>query len=392
MSDMQVFSKSGVEQLKLTSFRCYDSLTLTLDMDLPPVVLTGHNGAGKTNLLEAISYLVAGRGLRGARLADVAKRTERTLPENVAELPVRWAVSARVRTPVGTVQIGTGRDDTSERRQIRIDGQAVKNQSELGQYISAVWLTPAMDRLFCGDPAARRRFLDRLVQAFDANHATTLTDYNYALKQWGNLLKEGRINDMWLNALEETIAANGVAIAAARRDIVERLSGFLAAKSDVPFPTAVMTLQGVLEQELETAPALAVEEAYRARLRSMRHMCADGGSVAGVHTSDFSVLHMEKGMDAELCSTGEQKALLISIILAQTKAQMQEKGQCPVLLLDEAAAHLDGQRRDSLFHLLCALPAQVWLTGTDAGVFTNLRGRAQFFELNEATLALSDVA
>ncbi len=383
----------GVEQLRLTSFRCYDTLALSLDAGLPPVVLTGHNGAGKTNILEAISYLVPGRGLRSARLSDVAKRgIEDNLPQNVGILPVRWAVSARVRTEVGTVNIGTGRCDTSERRQIRIDGQPAKSQSELGNYLSAIWLTPAMDRLFCGDPAARRRFLDRLVQAFDPNHAAITTDYNYALKQWSNLLREGRADPTWLSSLEETIAASGVAIAAARKDIVSRLGIFLSQEKDVPFPTASITLHGLLEDLLDTMPALDVEELFKEKLQQMRHVYADGGSVVGPHTSDFSVKHEEKGMDASLCSTGEQKALLISIILAQTRAQMQEKGQSPVLLLDEVSAHLDEHRREVLFELLCELPSQVWMTGTDVSVFTSLTHRAQFFNIENATISLSNVA
>ena len=386
--------QSGIEQLKLTSFRCYDALTLLLNTELPPVVLTGHNGAGKTNILEAVSYLVPGRGLRSARLADVAKRNSGNdcFPENVKTLPVRWAVSACVRTAVGTVHIGTGRCDTSEKRQIRINGQPAKNQSELGDYLSSVWLTPAMDRLFCGDPAARRRFLDRLVQAFNPSHATISADYNYALKQWGNLLREGRGDPMWLTGLEETIVSSGVAIAAARRDVVSRISVFLGQKKEVPFPTASITLHGLLEDLLETMPALDVEEIFKEKLQKMRHLFAEGGSVPGPHTSDFTVRHEEKGIDAGLCSTGEQKALLISIILAQTKAQMQEKGQSPILLLDEISAHLDVERREALFELLCALPSQVWMTGTEESVFKSLSTKAQFFNIENAAISLSNVA
>lgn len=385
----------GIEQLRLTNFRCYDSLTLNLDEELPPVVLTGHNGAGKTNILEAVSFLVPGKGLRSARLSDISKRTPaaRDLPPEVVSMPIEWAVSAHVRTLDGVVNLGTGRTDASERRQIRIDGQAAKTQSELGNYLSAIWLTPAMDRLFNGDPASRRRFLDRLVQAFDAGHATLSSDYNYALKQWGNLLREGRLNDTWLSVLEETIAEKGVAIAAARRDIVSRLTYFLEKEPDDLFPSAIITLNGLLENWLEEMPAIDVEECFREKLKASRHLYADGGSVQGAHTSDFSVLHREKGMDAALCSTGEQKALLISIILAQTKAQMQEKGQCPILLLDELAAHLDSFRRDALFEKLLFLPAQVWLTGTDVTVFTSLYQHAQFFNIKNATVStLAEVA
>lgn len=384
----------GIEQLKLSSFRCYESLTLDLGNDLPPVILTGRNGAGKTNLLEAISYLVPGRGLRGARLSDVVKRREenKNLTDGVVFLPERWAVFARVRTLHGTVQLGTGRDDTSERRQIHVDGQNQKSQSVLGNYLSLIWLTPAMDRLFCGDPATRRRFLDRLVQAFDANYANLMADYNYALKQWSNLLREGRMDTQWLSCLEETMASCGVAIAAARKDTVERLGVFLAQKQETLFPTASIALHGLLEDELDTLSALDVEGSFKELLASMRHVFADGGNVQGPHTSDFSVVHQDKGMEASLCSTGEQKALLISIILAQTKAQKQEKGQDPILLLDEVAAHLDSHRRNSLFELLCALSSQVWLTGTDENVFASLYGKAQFFNIENAMVSLSQVA
>lgn len=387
--------KTGVEKLRLTNFRCYETLSLTFDDDLSPVILTGNNGAGKTNILEAVSFLTAGRGLRSARLSDIARRvpiTDFCETSSVLQLPTNWSVSADVRTLCGTVHVGTGRDETSERRQIRIDGQPVKTQSELAEVMSAIWLTPAMDRLFCGDPSSRRRFLDRLVQAFNPLHANLLTDYSYTLKQWNNLLKEGRYNDAWLSSLEETIAQNGVAIAAGRRDIVARLAGFLSDDADDLFPSAVMILKGCLEGWLADMPAVDVEERFKELLRQKRKICADGGNVEGAHTSDFSVIHRQKGVDAELCSTGEQKALLISIILAQTKAQMQEKGQCPVLLLDELGAHLDINRFNALLDRLTALPSQIWLTGTDVSIFEPLYGKAQFFNISDAKLNLMEVA
>ncbi len=383
----------GVQELRLHHFRCYESLSLKMGTDLAPVVLTGGNGAGKTNILEAISFLVPGRGLRQARLSDIATKTPeqmRNLDENPTD--TSWAVSALVQSPSGVVQVGTGRMEGNERRQIRIDGENAKTQSELGNVLSAIWITPAQDRLFCGDPAARRRFLDRLVQAFDAGHANVCTDYAYALKQWNNLLHEGRNDPSWLNALEEQIAASAVAIAAARRDIVARLQTFLQVAEVDGFPTAVISLSGVVEEWLNDLAAIDVEDKYREKLRVSRHLVADGGSVAGVHTSDFSVLHQQKAMDASLCSSGEQKALLYSIALAQTKAATQEKGQCPILLLDELSAHFDAKRRDALLERLLNLPAQVWMTGTDTQPFHTLCGKAEFFNVENATVSLAKVA
>ena len=376
----------GIEQLKLHNFRSYEDLTLSFDKALPPVVLTGGNGAGKTNILEAVSFLVPGRGLRNARLYDVARQVA---GEGACE---NWAVSAAVRSPNGIVQVGTGKTDASERRQIRIDGQNAKTQGELGSVLSALWLTPAMDRLFCGDPASRRRFLDRLVQAFDAGHANLSSDYAYAFKQWSNLLHEGRIHDSWLTALEDTIASKGVAIAAARRDIVSRLSVFLSQKVDDLFPTARIHLNGLLEGWLDEMSALDAEEQYREKLRLSRPLYANGSNVEGVHTSDFNVIYEEKGMDAGLCSTGEQKALLVSIILAQTKAAFQEKGQCPILLFDEVGAHLDAEKQRALFRYLLSLPTQVWFTGTEAKMFEPLYQDAEFFNIENASAQLLKVA
>ena len=383
----------GIQELRLHHFRCYESLSLSMGTDLPPVVLTGGNGAGKTNILEAVSFLVPGRGLRQARLSDIATKTpEQMQMLDTFQADTSWAVSAKVQTQNGLVQVGTGLMDKTERRQIRIDGENAKTQSELGNVLSAIWITPAQDRLFCGDPAARRRFLDRLVQAFDAGHATVCSDYSYALKQWNNLLHEGRNDPNWLNALEEQIAAGAVAIAAARRDIVARLQTFLKTKEVDGFPTAVISLSGMVEEWLNDLAAIDVEDKYCEKLKASRHLVADGGSIGGVHTSDFSVLHAQKSMDASLCSSGEQKALLYSIVLAQTKAQMQEKGQCPILLLDELAAHFDAKRRDALLERLFNLPAQVWMTGTDTEPFHTLYGKAEFFNVENATVRLAKVA
>ena len=256
--------KTGITHLRLTNFRSYSFLDLELDKSLIPVVLTGSNGAGKTNILEAVSFLTAGKGLRSARLSDVARRSSPNalLNADIIQLPERWSISAEVQNKDGYTKIGTGTVDGSERRQIRIDGKNVAKQSELGRILRCLWLTPAQDRLFCGDPQARRRFLDRLVQAFDSTHANRLSDYTAAFKQWSCLLREGRFDDRWLRGLEEQMVANGVAIAASRIDIIERISHYLAQPISEAFPTPDVVLTGIVEQSLITRSALQAEEFF----------------------------------------------------------------------------------------------------------------------------------
>ena len=386
--------KSGIHQLRLTNFRSYSFLNMELSSSFEPVILTGHNGAGKTNILEAISFLSPGKGLRSARLSDVAKREPDSflIEQDVTVLPARWSVSARVQSLNSETKIGTGTVDGSERRQVHIDGKNTTKQSDLGRFFKCLWLTPAQDRLFCGDPQARRRFLDRLVQAFDEVHAQRLTEYNALFKQWSCLLREGRFDDRWLSSLEEQLVAVGVAIAASRLDVIERMSYYLKTPVADVFPTAEIVLTGVVEQMLLEKSAVQAEELFLERLKKSRKIYADGGSVAGPHTADFKVIHSQKRMDASLCSTGEQKALLLSIVLAEMNTQMQEQGLCPLLLLDEAVAHLDVRRRHILFDVLSALPAQVWMTGIDAENFGYLSGRAQFFDVQESNLSLRNVA
>lgn len=386
--------KSGILQLRLTNFRSYAFLNLDLSPSFVPVILTGHNGAGKTNILEAISFLTPGRGLRSARLFDVARRTSAELPTNtcISYLPERWSVSAKVQTFKEQTQIGTGTIDGSDRRQVRIDGKSTFKQSDLGRFFRCLWLTPAQDRLFCGDPQARRRFLDRLVQAFDTSHAQRLMEYNNAFKQWSCLLREGRFDDRWLSGLEEQLVATGVAIAASRLDVIERMSYYLNKPISPMFPTAQIVLTGSVEQSLLGTSAVQAEETFLERLKNSRKIYADGGSVSGPHTADFKVIHAQKGIDASLCSTGEQKALLLSIILAEMKTQMQEQGLCPLLLLDEVTAHLDANRRHILFDILSDLPAHVWMTGVDSENFAYLNKRAQFFDVRESNLSSQKVA
>lgn len=368
--------KTGLQRLRLTNFRSYPTLDLKLDTSGLPVALCGPNGVGKTNVLEAISYLTAGRGLRSARLGDLARR----MGEEVYPL---WNIVADIYTPTGEHKIGTGMVEGHERRQIRIDGKTTSKQSDLAEVFRCLWLTPAQDRLFCGDPNARRRFLDRIVQAFDPNHANRLADYSAALKQWLCLLREGRFDNAWLNGLENQLVENGIAIAASRLDIVSRLAGYLNVTEDKSFPSAEIQLTGMLEQALISQRAVMVEDMFSGHLKNARKICAEGGNLTGPHTADFIVIHKQQNRSADLCSTGEQKALLLSIILAEMRAQMVEQNQCPVLLLDEVAAHLDKNRRHILFEILLTRPAQVFMTTTDNEIFSNFTGQIHQFDVQD---------
>ncbi len=383
----------------LTDFRNYQSLRLQAAADL--VVLNGANGAGKTNLLEALSLLAPGRGLRRARLAEMQRHGAAT----------PWAVAATIETPTGTVEVGSGlaalptpdgaaqpeaerpgeaqgdRPAPRDRRLIRIDGKTAASAGGLAEIASLVWLTPQMDRLFIEGAAPRRRFLDRLVYGLDSQHAGRVSAYERALRERSRLLRGGsgaggsggtwRANAAWLTALEETMADFGVAVAVARRDAVARLNGAMTEAG--PFPSARLEVTGNLEAWLESEPALAVEERFRGELEAGRRRDGvSGGAASGPHRSDLQVSDSERQMAAAKCSTGEQKALLISIVLADARLQVARQGRPPIMLLDEIAAHLDAERRAALFDEIQALGAQAWLSGSDAGLFAALAGRAQF--------------
>jgi DNA replication and repair protein RecF len=369
----------GMTRLVLTDFRNYRSARL--DLDAEPVVLTGPNGAGKTNLLEAMSFLSPGRGLRNARLSDIDRR------DPGGDVGSGWAVAATVETRRGPLAIGTGRDAaTGERRTVRIDGEPVRRQAELGERLGVLWLTPAMDRLFVEGPEARRRLLDRLVLGLDPAHATRVARYEHVLRERSRLLRDGPNDPAWLAALEETMAAEGVAIAAARREAIEQLD-HACAGADGAFPRARLSLVGTLEGWLGDVPALAAEERFKAALVHGRGADAlSGGAGIGPHRSDLAVAHADKGIAAEAASTGEQKALLISILLAQAELQRVVRGEPPLLLLDEVAAHLDARRREALFDILARLDGQAWLSGTDASVFAPLHGAARFVAVHDGRL------
>jgi DNA replication and repair protein RecF len=383
----------AVTRLVLTDFRCYRQARLTIDAR--PVVLTGANGAGKTNLLEAISFLAPGRGLRRARLGEIDRRMTpapgaEAATDGAQPAATPWAVAADITTPRSVVQIGTGREATAsggERRIVRIDGAPARSQTALAEHGNLVWLTPQMDRLFVEGASPRRRFLDRLVYGFDPEHAARVAAYEQALRERAKLLREGPYDVAWLDALEESMARHGVAIAAARRDVTSRLDAACAA-GVAGFPAASLAVIGTVETALAERPALAVEDESRARLAASRRQDAESGGVAaGPHRSDLAVRHAGTGVVAAQCSTGEQKALLIAILLANCRLQAALRGVAPIMLLDEIVAHLDRERRRALFAELLALRAQAWLTGTDAESFAELRDAAQFLRVVDATIA-----
>lgn len=373
-----------IYSLQLTNFRSYDSAAID-SLPCGPVVLYGLNGAGKTNVLEALSFLTPGRGLRGSKIGEIQKQgTPR------ADTP--WAVSAQAESAYGPVRIGTGADAMTEKRLVRVNGEAAKSQAILSEYLSCVWLTPQMDRIFLEGSSARRRFLDRLVFTFDPAHAGRVTRYENALSQRARLLKEVANPDpAWLEGLEASMAESGIAVAAARLEFCLRLQEACRQAGGAEaalFPRARLAVTGTIEELLNNAPALEVEDMFRYQLRQTRPQDAlNGGAATGPHRADFAVRYIAKDMPAAQCSTGEQKALLMGIILAHGRLIAAERGAPPVLLLDEVAAHLDEERRAALYELLLDLKGQFWLTGTDRTLFEPLENRGVFLEVEGGRIA-----
>jgi len=373
----------AVLRLAVGDFRCYRRAELAPQGE--SVVLTGPNGAGKTNLLEAVSFLAPGRGLRRAKLAEIDRR-----PHPGGPPAGRWAVSASLDGPAGAVAIGTGRDPDGDeefgRRVVRIDGEPQRGPAVLADHAALTWLTPAMDRLFADGASARRRFLDRLALGLDPNHARRVAAYDQAMRERGRLLQEGAADPAWLDALEATMAAEGAAVAATRSALVRRLAA-VAAETEGGFPRPAMAMQGDLAGWLEAMPALEAEDRLARALAEARRRDAETGTAgAGPQRDDLAVAFAATGMPARQCSTGEQKALLIAIVLAHARLVAEERGRPPLLLLDEIAAHLDLERRAALFRAIGRIGCQAWLTGTDEMLFQPLQGRARFFRVAEARI------
>lgn len=383
--------KSGVTRLTLSDFRNYRNLRI--EANIAPIIITGENGSGKTNILEAISFLTPGRGLRSAKLADI----KRILPpeEEILNINGGWSVAAEILKNNEEYLIGTGtqknfREDTEEdeiknfeRRIVKINQQKITQQSELGKYVSAIWVTPQMDRLFLGGTQPRRSFLDRLVYAFDLEHAKRTANFEHLYRQWFQILKTGHADEHWLQSVETDMASLGVAIAAARRELIARLNTFIEHEPDDIFPDVRLELDGTIEKMLDTLPAVRVEHFYIELLAKQRRNVLYNDYVDGVNRTDFKVYFKKKNMPAELCSTGEQKALLVSIILAQTKCQILDKGFAPILLLDEVTTHLDDKKRDALLLKIAGLHLQAWITSTESQNFAAIQNISQFLEVRD---------
>jgi DNA replication and repair protein RecF len=368
-------ARPAVTRLVLADFRSYPALDLALAPGL--VVLTGENGAGKTNLIEAVSLFCAGRGLRRADLADCAR----------ADGPGTFAISAELITRNGTVQIGTGLELSVEGghiRRYRLNREPVSSIGAFADYVRIVWLTPAMDGLFSGPAGERRRFLDRLVLALDAAHGARVSALERALRNRNKLLENDARDTQWLDAAEREVAELAVAVAAARSETVAHLMQVILRDKDAasPFPFAELTLKGDVEELIATRSALDVEDIYRGLLRQNRSRdAAAGRTLIGPQAADLLVLHGPKQVDAAQASTGEQKALLVGIVLAHAKLVAALSGIKPFVLLDEIAAHLDQARRAALYDRLAGLESQVFMTGADRAAFSGLEGRAQFLKV-----------
>lgn len=380
MPDENPDERIRITGLGLVDFRNYE--TLTLPVRSPFVVLQGDNGAGKTNLLEAVSLLAPGRGLRRAAYGEIARGGGSG----------GFSVRARLRgdddDTIDALTLVRPDEGQGSQRILRLDQTQAKSTDELLDLLRIVWLTPAMDGLFTGPAADRRRFLDRMVLTVDPGHGRRALDYERAMRGRNRLLADNRMDDVWLSGLEAQMAELGLAIALARADLVARLRGMVEEAATSPFPVADLHLHSGFEDFDLSGPAVDLEDAVGRRLRERRGLDrAAGRTTEGPHRGDLDVSHREKAMPAALSSTGEQKALLIGLVLAHAGLVRLASGMAPVLLLDEVAAHLDPGRRAALFDLLDGLGVQAFLTGTDASLFEALGDRAQRLTVSDGAIA-----
>lgn len=369
-----------IRGLGLVDFRNYGALTLPVASRF--VVLHGDNGAGKTNLLEAVSLLSPGRGLRRAAYGEIAR----------AEASGGFSVRARLQgeggEPMDLLTLVRPDEGAGAARLVRIDGTQTRTAEELLDHLRVVWLTPAMDGLFTGPAGERRRFLDRMVLTVDPGHGRRSLDYEKAMRGRNRLLAEDRMDDAWLTGIEAQMAELGLALALARADLVTRLRASIEAQGGSPFPVADLTLHSGFGDFALDGAAVDLEDALARRLRTRRPLDRVAGrTTEGPHRGDLDVRHREKAMPAALSSTGEQKALLIGLVLAHARLVEAASGMAPVLLLDEIAAHLDPGRRAALFDILDTLGVQSFLTGTDAALFEALDGRAQMLTVRHGAIA-----
>ena len=380
--------RSWLSRLKLDHFRNYQQADLAIHAG--QLVILGDNGAGKTNLLEAVSLLAPGRGMRRSRTEHLAYRASGFeiacgIADNDDADRLDWAVAATLENEDGTVQIGTGVPPSAKQgnRIMRLEGVTV-SQADLGSRLAVSWLTPQMDGIFLDSPAARRRFIDRLVIAFDPAHIGRMSRYEKALRQRAHLLTEQRGDDSWFSALESVLAETAVAVTAARQSLIKALNQE-AACGWFGFPGVELLLGGDTENWLLDMPALAVEDQLMLAARTARL----NGDLAmpGPHASEFQALHLASQVPANRASTGQQKAMLIAVILAHARLQDRRLGRVPVMLFDDVAAHLDAKRRGALFDAVQSLGGQCWYSGTDDGQFKELSKTAQFVKILPAKIA-----
>lgn len=371
--DAPAAKRARIKRLTVTDFRSY--ARAEIDFDGRPAALSGANGAGKTNILEAISLIGPGRGVRGARLDELPR----------IDGGGGWAVSARVDDGEDERRFGVGAVASNPARRVcRIDDRDASGPGAFADHLRFMWLTPAQDRLFMEGASDRRKFLDRMTLAHDPAHGRRSTAYEQAMRQRQRLLEDGARDDNWLSAVENQMAEAGVAIAAARRAMVSRLEAAEVTSEDSVFPDADLALEGELETALKSAPRKDIEQEFIETLRACRRRDAEAGrALTGPHRSDLAVTHRAKGRPARLCSTGEQKALLIGLVLANARALSLSDPNAPlILLLDEIAAHLDEGRRAALFSILDDLGFQAFMTGTDKSLFEAWGSRAQHFDVS----------
>ncbi|MBL0318690.1 MAG: DNA replication/repair protein RecF [Alphaproteobacteria bacterium] len=368
----------AVSTLHLTGFRCYP--TLHLSVGNAPVVLTGSNGAGKTNILEALSFLSPGKGLRQSALADILTRK----PEMPTPLAQEWGIATLLCTQSGDhIELGTSYSlATPNKRLIKISGKITRDQKALAEIIHVSWVTPMMDGLFLGSSRERRHFFDRLTYAFHPDHANLVSQYEKLLKERMTLLQEEHFDPIWLHTLEHQLAGLAVAIAANRNDALSIIQTSIDLTLSA-FPKALLRIVGQCETWLQEMPAIEAEALLsQSYLKNRDRDRISGRNHVGPQTSDLAVTHGINHMPAHQCSTGEQKALLLSIILAHIRAKVTWHQHPPIVLLDEVVAHLDITRRHALFEELLLLKSQAWLTGTDASLFEGLGGKAQFIKVD----------
>ncbi|MEI8320434.1 MAG: DNA replication/repair protein RecF [Alphaproteobacteria bacterium] len=378
----EIVQSRWIQQLNLFNFRNYD--TLQLNLEKSSAVLIGPNGAGKTNILEALSFLSSGKGFRKAKLGAL---TNLAFPER------EWSVGVVLGLDQGdSIHIGTGlrADKEEEQRAIKIN-QTFQPQSSLAEWVTVLWQIPQMDFLFSESLSKRRRFFDKLVAAFVPEYTQHLYRYDHALRERSRLLRERMSDPQWLKILEQTISQEAMAVVSLRQSYLENLSPFCSEHFSL-FPRVLVSLAGELEQWSETMPSLEVEERFQEYLKNNRAQDAiTGGSSMGVHHTYVRMHHVDQNKPIEICSTGEQKALILSLVLANCRLQTNLCMRTPLLLLDEIVSHLDEKRRLSLFEEIQSLGVQAWLTGTDGDVFEPFKKHAQFFEVSDGNVLPKDV-